>query len=214
MKKYILYISVFVFLVLNMTCSSDSSLDTSPLSANTGEMVVITVKEYKTNLPLSGVKFGTYYCNGYDSEFGNCISPILWSSCTTDNSGNCNCSFPKSAFEKITVEKSMYWSVYSRSSNVYLIEPEAWVDVNFKTDVEYPSTSTFFIIINGELRLVREFIQPAYNSNKVFRLFGNEENKVDWVLYKTFNSNDEILASGSFTLNPKKFENLTYTLAY
>jgi hypothetical protein len=213
MKKYILYISVFVFLVLNITCSPDINLDTSP-PTNTGEMVVITVKEYKTNLPLSGVKFSTYYCDAYDSEFGNCISPILWSSCMTDNNGNCNCSFPKNAFEKITIDKSMYWPGYYRSTNEYLIEPKAWVNLNFKTDVEYPSTSTFFITINGELRFVREYIQPTHNSNKVFTLFGNEENKVDWVLYKTFNSSDEILASGSFTLNPKKFENFTYTLTY
>ncbi|KIA86122.1 hypothetical protein [Flavobacterium sp. AED] len=213
MKKYILYIPVFVFLVLNITCSPDINLDSSP-PANSGEMGVITVKEYKTNLPLSGVKFSTYYCNAYDSEFGNCISPILWSSCTTDSKGNCKCSFPKNAFEKVTIEKSMYWSRYYIINNEYLIEPEAWVNLNFKTVVAYPSTSTFFIIINGELRFVREFIQPTYNSSKVFRLFGNEENKVDWVLYKTFNSSDEILASGSFVLNPAKFENLTYTLNY
>lgn len=216
MKKYILHIWIFVFLVLNIKCSSDSDIDlgTNP-DNNIGETVVIKVKEYKTNLPLSGVKFSTYYCKEYDFEFGKCTAPILLSSCITDNNGICNCSFPKGAFEKVTIEKSMYWSgYYSNSSYEYMIQPEAWVNVNFKTDTEYPSTSTFFIIINGELRFVREYIQPSNNSNKVFRLFGNEENKVDWVLYKTFNSSSEILNSGSFTLNPKKFENLTYTLTY
>ncbi|WPR72417.1 hypothetical protein SLW70_04555 [Flavobacterium sp. NG2] len=214
MKKYILYISIFIFLFFNIKCSSDKNLDL--LSGdNLGEKVAIKVKEYKTNLPLPGVKFSTYYCKGYDQYVG-CINEILLSSCVTDSNGSCNCSFPKKAFEKVTIEKPMYWSkqLNNYGDFEYIIHPEAWVNVNFKTDAVYPSSSTFFIIINGELQFVREYIQAINNSNKVFRLFGNEENKVDWVLYKTFNSNSDILNSGSFILNPKKFENLTYTLTY
>lgn len=216
MKNYIFCISIFVFLVLNIRCSPDINLDTNP-DDNIGETVAIKVKEYKTNLSLSGAKFSTYYCKDYDVEFGNCIDKVLLSSCITNINGICNCSFPERSFEDIIIEKPMYWSKHYHnieSSQEYVIQPEAWVNVNFKTNVEYPSTITFFIIINGELSFVREYVQPSNGTNKVFRLFGNEENKVDWVLYRTFNASSEVINSGSFILNPKKIENLTYTLNY
>lgn len=216
MKESILYLLIFVFLVLNIKCSSDTDKGTAP-DNNIGETVAIKVKEYKTNLPLSGVNFSTYFCKKYDFEFGNCIDIVLLSSCITDNIGICNCSFPERSFEDIIIEKPMYWLKHYHtieSSHEYVIQPQAWVNVNFITNAEYPSTSTFFIKIEGELRYVQEYIQPINTSNKVLTLFGNEENKVDWVLYKTFNSSSEILNSGSFILNPKKFENLTYTLTY
>lgn len=216
MKKYIYYLLIFVFLVLNIRCSPNDN-SAGNLDDSIGETVAIKVKEYKTNLPLSGAKFSTYYCKEYDAEFGTCSQKVLLSSCTTDNNGICSCSFPEKSFEEIIIEKPMYWFKLYRtfeSSHEYLIQPKAWVAIIFATNVEYPSTATFFIKIDGELRFVQEFIQPITTSNKVITLFGNEENKVDWVLYTTFNSSSEVLNSGSFILNPKKFENLTYTLNY
>src|SRR3970282_445655 len=212
MKKYIFHISIFVFLVLNIRCWSDVNSDGSS-GDNIGETVAIKVKEYKTNLPISGAKFSTYYCKDYDVDFGSCIDKVLLSSCITDNNGICNCSFPESSFEDIIIEKSMYWLKHYHNietSHEYVIQPEAWVNINFATNAEYPSTCTFFIKIDGELRYIQEYIQPINTINKVLTLFGNEENKVDWGLYKTFNASSEVLNSGSFILNPKKFENLAY----
>lgn len=214
MKKYIYYILFLVLLVLNIRCSPDISLDLKP-DDNIKETVAIKIREYKTNLPVSGAKFSTYYCKHYDAEFGNCLEKVLLSSCTTDDNGTCNCSYPKRAFEGITIEKPMYWTNYLKSDNFeFMIQPQAWVKVNFITNNGYPSTTTLFIKIEGELRYTQEYIQPANTSNKILTLFGNEENKVHWVLYKTFNTSSEVLNSGSFILNPKKFENLTYTLNY
>lgn len=216
MRKYIFYISIFVFSVLNLRCSPDINLDGNP-DDNIGETVAIKVKEYKTNLPVPGVNFSTYYCKDYDIEFGSCIDKVLLSSCKTDNNGICNCRFPERSFEDIIIEKPMYWLKHYHnieSSHEYIIQPEAWVNINFITNAEYTSTCTFFITIDGELNYVQEYIQPINTSNKILTLFGNEENKVDWVLYETFNSSSEVLNSGSFILNPKKFENLTYTLNY
>jgi len=207
--------TIIVFIVFNIKCSNDIDPINLVPPPDVGEMVLIKVKEYKTNLSLSGVKFSTYSCKEYDIEFGNCTDRVLFSSCMTDNNGTCNCRFPKNNFEKVTIEKSMYWPrIYSENSYEYMIEPQAWVNINFMTDVEYPTTSYFFITVNGEKGFERSFIQAANNSNSILTLFGNEENTVDWVLYKTFNSTSEILKSGNFTLKPNKFENLSYTLNY
>lgn len=212
MKRNILYILIFVFYLLNIKCSPDLDFDNFFQDDNIGQTVTIKVKEYKTNLPISGAKFSTYYCTGFDQYIG-CTEKILLSSCITDNNGICNCIFPEKSFEEIIIEKSMYWTKRYRqieNTNEYIIQPEAWVSVNFKTDVVYPSTSTFSIRINGELKSVQEYVQETNISNKVFTLFGNEENKVSWTLL----GNSEILNSGNFTLHPNKFENLEYTLNY
>lgn len=216
MVKYILYISIFVFSILNIRCSPDVNLGGNS-DDHIGETVAIKIKEYKTNLPVSGVNFSTYYCKAYDVEFGSCIDKVLFASCITNDNGICNCSFPERSLEDIIIEKPGYWLKHYHkieSSNEYEIQPEAWVNINFITSAEYPSTSTFFIKIEGELCYVLEYIQPIHTSNKVVTLFGNEKNEIDWVLYETFNSSSEVLNSGSFVLNPKKFESLTYTLNY
>lgn len=218
MKKNILYISIFVFYFLNIKCAPDIDLGLHPVDYS-GETKTIKVKEYKTNSPVSGAKFSTYYCKEYDIEFGQCTyeNTILLSSCTTDNNGICNCIFPNMSFHHINIEKSMYWAKHYHnieSSNEYTIQPEAWVNVTFKTNATYPSTSIFYVKINGELRYETASVPVINNSNKIFILFGNEENKIDWVLHKTYDSGSEILNSGSFILHPNKFENLEYTLNY
>ncbi|TDD74145.1 hypothetical protein [Flavobacterium caseinilyticum] len=214
MKKYIFYLMTFEFLILNVRCSSDVNLD-----ANFDHNIVesVTVKEYKTNIPLPEVKFSIYFCKKYDVEFGTCIEKEQLSSCVTDKNGICKCTFPKNSFADIIIEKPMYWIKHYHNierSKEYVIQPEAWVNINFIANAEYPSTCTFFIKIDGELRYAQEIFQLINPSNKVLTLFGNEENKINWILYKTFNSNSEVLNSGSFILNPKKFKNLTYTLNY
>jgi hypothetical protein len=212
--------TIFVFIVFNIRCSTDKDLDAPP-NDNVGRMVLIKVKEYKTGLPLSGVEFSTYSCNKFDIEFG-CTNRVVFGSCITDNNGICNCRFP-SDLKRITIEKSMYWYWvreqihFGGNSYEFIIEPEAWVNINFITNVEYPTTSYFYITVKGEGGFYSSdssFIQAANNSNTILTLFGNEENVVDWVLYITQNTSSEILNAGSFTLNPNKFENLTYTLNY
>ena len=58
------------------------------------------------------------------------------------------------------------------------------------------------------------YVPAATTSNQILTLYGNEVNKIEWVLYETYNSTSEILNSGNFELNPEKFENLSYTLNY
>lgn len=85
----------------------------------------------------------------------------------------------------------------------------------------YPSTSFITLRTTGELGVVSvEKIIPANTSNLNYRLFGNETNKIDWVLYESGNlvgiycSDCPVISSGNFILHPQKFEQLAYTLNY
>lgn len=188
-------------------CSSDNE------SIIQNEPVSVEIKEYKTNLPLSGARVSTYSCKIPDIEFG-CIEFELFSSCLTDNNGICKLKYPD-YFEKLWVEKPNYWlGSFKDRSTKYFISPKAWVDISFITDQEYPSTSTFFISVVGEKSFERHYIQKTGYFNSVFNLFGNEENVIKWVLYENFNATSEILNSGEFRLNPQRFENLTLELYY
>lgn len=208
--------SIFVFLVVIVISIKCSIGEINLTDDNIGETKTIKVKEYKTNLPVSGAKFSTYYCKQYDFEFGNCTKEVKLSSCTTNNDGICNCAFPENSFRKIIIQSDKHWSQYYQTepNNEYVIQPKAWVTLNFTTDAEYPATSYFFIRINGEIQSTPAFIQAINNSSLVLTVFGNEENSAVWELRETFNATAPLLNSGSFTLNPKRFEHLTYTLHY
>ncbi|ESU20467.1 hypothetical protein FEDK69T_29890 [Flavobacterium enshiense DK69] len=217
MKKFILHMSIFVFLVvtvISIKCSVEGI--TFPSDDNIGETKTIKVKEYKTNLPISGAKFTTYYCKEHDFEFGGCLEEVALSTCTTNNNGACNCAFPERSFNRISIERNDYWSKHFQieSNNVYTLQPQAWVTINFNTETEYPATSQFFIRINGEIQSIPISIQAVNNSTRVLTVFGNEENRVVWELRETFNMTSPLLNSGNFTLNPKKLEHLKYTLHY
>lgn len=210
LKKYNLYIAIIVLVVFNIKCSGDKD----PLP-EVADLVSFKVNEYKTNLPLQGVTVTTYFCRKYDFEFGACTEVVMFASCITDNNGICKSRFPEDNFHRITIEKSGYWTKYVREiSNEFIIQPEAWVDINFITNEEYPETSYFFIAVIGENGDYMNNIPAATTANQILTLYGNEVNKIEWVLYETYNSTSEILNSGNFELNPEKFENLNYTLNY
>lgn len=217
MKNYIFYLAGFIFLTFNIYCSSDndSFLNQSPPNSNDGEEGLVSIREYGSNSPLSGVKFTTFFCKEYDIQFSKCINEVLFSSCITSDNGTCTFKFPKDNFQGVSVEKAQYWfEHYHEKGYHYILVPEAWVDIHFITSEEYPSTSHFFITVFGVGRYDRSFIQANNNSNETLTLFGNQENKIDWVLYETFNASSKVLNSGSFTLNPEKFENMTYSIIY
>lgn len=216
MKKYIFYLTSLVFIALNIKCSSDSgSFNFTPTPYNDAEEVLVSVTEYGTSLPLPGVKVSTFYCKHYDIEFGKCTDEVLFSSCTTSSEGTCNSRFPKDNFNGVSIEKAQYWfEHYHEIGYQYTLIPEAWIDIHFVTNVEYPATAYFFITVIGNNRFERSFIQASNDSHETLTLFGNQENKIEWVLYETFNASSEVLNSGSFTLNSDKFENLTHTLTY
>jgi hypothetical protein len=99
------------------------------------------------------------------------------------------------------------------------MEPEAWVTIALKANIIYPNTSFCVIKTRSELGFasVQKFKTPK-DSIVDFRLFGNEMNKVDWVVYKTgyppYCNSCDTLAFGSLSLNPQKFEKLTSSINY
>lgn len=209
-KKYILNFVFIVFVVVNINCSNDK--DSLP---QRNDLVSVTIKEYKTNLPLEGVKISTYFCNKYDFEFGACTDVVRYAACITDIQGICKFGLPENDFHSITIEKSVYWIKFLEEiSEEIILQPEAWVDINFITGADYPTASYFFILVIGENGEYMNYIQAVNNSNTTLTLYGNENNKIEWVLYEAYNASSAILNSGNFELTPEKFENLSHTLNY
>lgn len=215
MKKYGAYLTILLFAALHISCSIDTDfLDFEP-KPDPGKMVLLKVKEYKTNLPVADVWITTFYCNRYDNEFGTCTEKIEFSTCMTDLEGKSNCNFPERSFHRVLFEKPGYWlKQFDEIKNEYMIEPEAWIDIIFTTDKEYPENSTFFVTVDGENIYETSYFEANNISTERLTLFGNQENIIRWRLFESFNASSDLLNSGSITLNPDKFEILTYTLNY
>lgn len=208
MKKQSLYLIIYTCAVL-ASCSSPATEEAS--------YYVIKVKEYKTDVPLEAVEISLYYCN-YDIEFG-CQRRLL-STYLTDNKGEYRIT--KEAYLKSDegfISKKMHYWTTNKKAEVIPMEPEAWVRFVLKTDTTYPNTSFFSITTTGELGLesTQKFKTPR-DSIIDFRLFGNEMNKVDWVIYRTgyppYCNPCDVLASGSVFLSPQKFETATAAIKY
>lgn len=205
--KYISYISILIFIVVSIQCSKEDQYS---------NYKKVSIKEYKTNQPLSEAHLSIYICEKPDFVFG-CLRIGLFSSCTTDSNGICRIKYPDSHFEHQDVEKLNYWTrLIPIGNDEYAIQPKAWVNIKFLTNVDYPATSYFFFTITGEAGFDEaKDISAVNNSHFILTLFGNEQNNVDWILYGPSNSTgDDVLNSGRFSLMPSKFENLDYTLTF
>lgn len=193
-------------------CSSDDENFSNP---NVSEEVLVQAVEYGSNIPLAGVEFYTFSCEMYDIEFGKCLKEVEFSSCVTGTNGKCNLKFPRSNFIRVKFLKDRYWYESSKNKeSVYTLVPEASVNIIFATDVEYPSSSVFSITVHGTNRYDGYWIQQENLSSERFTLYGNQGNRIDWVLYENANTSSQVLNSGSFKLNPNRFEELIYSLEY
>ena len=56
------------------------------INSSRGDTYLMTVKEYKTNIPLAGVKISLYRCTDYDNIFG-CQSKSVFETRSTDHNG-------------------------------------------------------------------------------------------------------------------------------
>ncbi|WP_373517175.1 hypothetical protein [Pricia sp.] len=206
-----LFFALFALTVFN-SCSSDSSTQE--------DTYLMTVKEYKTNIPLAGVKISLYKCTNYDNEFG-CQSKAVFATHFTDQNGQY--AFTSSKYsqvnEGIILSKSQYWDMQGNQGEIPM-EPEAIVNLTLKTSNAYPDKSLFQLKTTGELGSAsfETFIAPK-DSTFSYRLFGNEINTINWiVLTKELGCYQycdyDTIASGSFILNPKKFETLNSSVDY
>ncbi|HSD13654.1 MAG TPA: hypothetical protein VLB74_03320 [Flavobacterium sp.] len=214
MKKHYLLFGLFISVLLVFCSTSDDE-----------GYHVVKVKEYKTNLPLSGAVVNLYTCGNYDFEFG--CDKSLFMTLTTNDLGECHVSQSDyaNASEGITVSKAQYWERDGRYGENY-IEPEAWVKVNIKNINNYPNPSFFVFKTRSELgnESFQVFRAPSGSSIARFRLFGNELNKVDWYVAEGDPPSPFCqyccycgivpYASGNFSLSPQKFEVLNATIEY
>lgn len=181
---------------------------------------LIKVKEYKTNVPLPGVKISLYRCTNYDAVFG-CQSKSVFATHSTDQKGEyafIEAEYLK-ANEGIILSKPQYFDTQGNAGEVSM-QPEAWVKIGLKASKSSPDTCLIDLNTTGELGYGSSLTFKAPKDSVVnFRLFGNEINVVSWVLYTKLIAcyqycSRDTLAYGSFSLSPKKFESLTSSIDY
>jgi len=206
-------VSLYALTVLG---SCKKSFDNS----SQGDTYLMTVKEYKTKIPLASVKISLYKCTNYDYVFG-CQSKAVFATHTTDQNGEYAFTSGElnQADEGIILAKSQYWDMGGGQGEI-LMEPEAKVNLTLKTSKPYPDTSLFELKTTSEFGTAsfQTFMAPE-DSTFNYRLFGNEENVINWIVYtKDLNCYqyciEDTLASGSLTLNPRKFETLNASINY
>lgn len=211
MKINIFILSLVAFAAVSCKKSS------TPAQENT---YLMTVKEYKTNIPLAGVKISLYKCTDYDNVFG-CLSKSVFATHTTDENGEY--SFTQGeinqATEGVILSKSKYWDMHG-GPGLVLMEPEAMVNLTVKASNTYPDTSIFELntiseLGNGNAEIFNAPKDTSFN----FRLFGNETNIINWVVYTKDTKClqyciRDTLSLGSLILNPQKFETLDATIDY
>lgn len=171
-------------------------------------------------MPLSGVRINLYKCGRYDNILG-CQSKLVFATRSTDQNGEY--SFTQSELnqstEGIVLSRGRYWDVEGHQGEV-LMEPEALVDITLKASRSYPDTSIFEMSTTSELGngSAKSFRAPK-DSSISYRLFGNEQNIIKWVVYTSLPRCHiycprDTLATGSLTLDPQKFETLKTSINY
>ena len=209
-------INPFILYALTVFISCKKSSDNS----SQGDTYLMTVKEYKTNIPLAGVKISLYKCTNYDNVFG-CRSKAVFATHSTDQNGEYAFTLGEldQADQGIVLSKTQYWDMGGGQGDV-LMEPEAIVNLTLKTSKAYPDTSLFELKTTSEFGIAsfETFIAPK-DSTFNYRLFGNEKNKINWIVYTKDLSCyqyciEDTIARGSLTLNPQKFETLSSSIDY
>jgi hypothetical protein len=189
-------------------------------SNNSFSPILMTVKEYKTNIPLAGVNIRLYKCTNYDNVFG-CQSKSIFATHVTDQNGKY--AFTSSEFshadEGIFLSKLLYWDMGGGDGERFM-EPEAIVSLTLTPSKTYPDTSMISLKTTSEYgnTSFKTFEAPK-DSTFNYIIFGNEKNKINWTVYtKDLGCYQfcivNMLDSGSLTLNPQRFETLNSSIEY
>lgn len=212
--RIVSFILLAGLLISLVNCSKSSS------GSNNGTPVTITVKEYKTNIPLPGVRIDLLKCSRYDNVFG-CQEVTLFASHTTDANGEYKTTETEinKADEGIFLSKATYFQAAGGTGENFL-EPEAFVNLAVKAVNSYPDTALLQVRAHGELGFDSKlsFFAPL-DSMVHFTLFGNETNQIYWTVYTRvlscqFGCIVDTLASGNFSLSPQKAETLSANIDY
>ena len=179
------------------------------------------VEEYKTNLPLQGVKIELLHCENYTAA-DRCIDTGIVATYTTDENGEAsfNSGMVSTADRGIRLSKFQYFTKQGGEGENFM-EPEAWVRVTLKAGKIYPDTCLFTIGTESELGIGSSLtVTPPKDSIIHLRLFGNETNKIAWaVVTKRIPCymgcpQPDTFALGNLTVSPGKFETVNASLVY
>lgn len=230
-KLYPLLICIFTVFISCKKPSSDPPPPTQPQQ----EKITLQVKEKRTNIPLSGVACSLYKCSKYDIQFG-CTMTTHFATYVTDDKGECALTrdeFHRATHQSIEVSKSQYWNdiLGPQQSGIEMV-PEAMLNITFKTSKIIPKNSVIEVKNTSASSIIYDRYSYFNNGNSKFfsankdstyryRLYGNERNTLEWNLSVKkdpdcilWSCARDILATGSLTLNPQKFDTLNTTINY
>lgn len=199
---------VIVVLLAFLGCSKSSNRQE--------ETVILRAKEFGTGLPLADVILLLRKCSDYDFVFG-CRATTVFTTYTTNANGECRVKAGdyRGANEGILYVKQRYWD----TKNGEQMEPEAFVAIALKAGMAYRNGLYIRLATKSLGGLSSTAIFPAPKDSMVaFRVFGNEQNDISWLLFSgggcgTFCLADTV-ASGRLAVSPKKFETVNNTLLY
>ena len=212
-----LTLSIFLLLGLLVSCSKAKEEKQEEAIRR------FEVLEYKTNIPIDSVQIQFLRCSNYDIQFG-CQAREIFLTGFTDHSGRyaVRQSVLHGANGGIKLQKSNYWSEVGQTGMNYL-SPEGWINIHLIRQNVYAFPRLFFNYdIDGESGFTRidPVMIPVDTIIKV-RAFGNEVNKLNWQIgtgthpILTGGTNiTTILANGTLTQNPGRFETTSVTVLY
>jgi hypothetical protein len=201
-----------LLLIMFISCSKSKENEMA-----TDQMEVL---EYKTNSPLASVQIDFYRCSDYDNIFG-CRAKEIFARGITDNNGMYTFKPGElnRSTEGIILHKVKYWNTNGGTDKRYM-SPEAWIDLRLIRQNNYPDTSLFRYVVQGESGggTLVSFKTPIDTIIKVIA-FGNEANTLNWqVIVKDRACYQyciiDTLAKGTLTQNLDKFGTTSLTLSY
>jgi len=192
MKRFI-YLLPLIFI---LSCKKEN--DNEPPN----EKVLVSVKDYKSNQPLSNMAITLYCCTNNDLVFG-CIGSSACGSVSTDADGKAFLSKTSlsEAEQGISITGTGYWEHYAYR----LLDSVIYMDRVGNVEVTLHPTQTYPTDARLELAFISERGKTAYAFDnaavptgiftQTLKAFGGQINSIKWRIYSFSQTGD--IAKGS-----------------
>lgn len=177
------------------------------------------VFEFKTNVPIPSVQIDLLRCSDYDNLFG-CRTIAVFATGYTDNNGKY--SFKQSELNRSTqgieLSKQNYWRKGGNPGKNYL-STEGWINLHLIRQNNYSLPRLFFDyeILGESYSESGILLQIPVDTTIKIRAFGNQVNKINWVIGNLNILNQTMvapLANGILTQNIDRLGTSSITLSY
>jgi hypothetical protein len=152
---------------------------------NSQQTLTVTVKEYKTNLPIQGAKIDFYRRGTFDFWTCGCYTNELFSEQYSDARGTCSAILPagSSPLNEITFDKPGYYSMPVQTGE-NLVEAYGWLRYHLVPANIY-KTQIVTIHLTSELNsTANPDISLTYPMDSVYQVnaFGGQINTITWTV--------------------------------